>query len=80
VEIDHIVPYSLAPEAGNELANLEMMPQELNRAKSNRVGSRQLSHAEKLFSAGVITKESLAKVRTRPQSPRTGGPDESRAR
>jgi hypothetical protein len=79
-EIDHIVPYSLAPEAGNELANLEMMPQEMNRAKSNRVGSRHLSHAEKLYSAGLITKESLAKVRARAKSTRTEGADESRPR
>jgi hypothetical protein len=31
VEIDHIVPFSLAPEVGNELANLEMLPKTLNR-------------------------------------------------
>ncbi len=80
VEIDHIVPYSLAPEAGNELANLEMLPQELNRSKSNRVGARQLSHAEKLFSAGVITKESLAKVRTRSRSARTDHTDKTGSR
>ncbi len=65
VEIDHIVPYSLAPEVGNELANLEMMPQPLNRSKSNRVGQRQVAHAEKLFAAGLLSKESLAKVRSR---------------
>jgi len=62
VEIDHIVPHSLAPEVGNELANLEMLPQQMNRAKSNRVGQRQLAHAEKLFAAGLLTQESLAKV------------------
>ncbi len=63
VEIDHIVPFSLAPEAGNELANLEMLPQLLNRKKSNRVGSRQLAHAEKLAMAGLISHESLVRVR-----------------
>ena len=45
VEIDHIVPISLAPEIGNELANLEMLPRTLNRQKSNRVGARQLAYA-----------------------------------
>ncbi|MSU19781.1 MAG: hypothetical protein EXS30_00110 [Pedosphaera sp.] len=65
MEIDHIVPYSLAPEAGNELANLEMMPQHLNREKSNRVGRRQLAHAEKLYAAGLITRESLAKTKNK---------------
>ena len=63
VEIDHIVPFSLAPEVGNELANLEMLPKTLNRQKSNRVNERQLAHAEKLFEAGLLRKESLDQVR-----------------
>ena len=41
VEIDHIVPVSLAPEVGNELANLEMLPEKLNQQKSNRVTEHQ---------------------------------------
>jgi predicted DNA-binding protein len=65
VEIDHIVPYSLAKEAGNELANLEMLPEPLNRRKSNRVGERQAAHARRLFQAGLISKESLARVEAR---------------
>ena len=63
IEVDHIVPYSLAKEAGNELANLEIMPAPLNRRKSNRVGERQLSHAQRLFNAGLLSAESLARVR-----------------
>lgn len=63
VEIDHIVPYSLAKEAGNELANLEIMPEPLNRSKSDRVGSRQLAQAEKLLAAGLMTQESFARVK-----------------
>lgn len=63
VEIDHIVPFSLAPEVSNELANLEMLPKSLNRQKSNRVGERQLAHAEILFEAGLLRKESLEQVR-----------------
>ena len=62
VEIDHIVPYSLAKEVGNELANLEMLPELLNRRKSNHVGERQLSHAQRLYEAGLLTPESLARV------------------
>ena len=38
VEIDHIVPISAAPELGNELANLEMLPKSENRRKSDRIG------------------------------------------
>lgn len=65
VEIDHIVPLSLAPEVGNELANLEMLPRPLNRSKSNRVGVRQLAHAEALSRAGLIGPDSLARVRAK---------------
>jgi hypothetical protein len=63
VEIDHIVPISLAPEIGNELANLEMLPQPLNRGKSNRVGARQLAHAQTLADAGLLGAESLRRVK-----------------
>jgi len=63
-EVDHIVPRSLAPETDNELANLELMPTSLNRKKSNRVNSRHVSHAEKLFQAGLLTVESLERVKT----------------
>ena len=63
VEIDHIVPISLAPEVGNELANLEMLPKTLNREKSNRVSERQLAHAERLREAGLLTGESYTRVK-----------------
>lgn len=63
-EVDHIVPRSLAPELDNELANLELMPASLNRKKSDRVNSRQVTHAEKLFAAGLLMPETLERVRT----------------
>jgi hypothetical protein len=62
VEIDHIVPISLAPEIGNELANLEMLPRTLNRQKSNRVGARQLAYADKFYEAGMLPKTSWERV------------------
>ena len=34
VEIDHVVPISLAPELGNELANLEMIPKTIKQAQN----------------------------------------------
>jgi hypothetical protein len=62
IEIDHIVPLSLAPEVGNELANLEMMPRALNRRKSNHIGPRQLDYAARLCKAGLLEKKSLARI------------------
>lgn len=61
--IDHIVPLSLAPEVGNELANLEIMPAAVNRKKSNRVNSKHVSHAEKLHAASLLSQESLDRVK-----------------
>ncbi len=61
-EVDHIVPVSLAPEIGNQLANLELMPATLNRRKSNRVGPRQAAHARSLHQAGLLSDSSLANV------------------
>jgi hypothetical protein len=65
VEIDHIVPISVAPELGNELANLEMLPRTENRRKSDRIGERQLAHAELLFKAGMLNQTSLEAIRQR---------------
>jgi hypothetical protein len=67
-EVDHIVPRSLAPETDNELGNLELMPASLNRKKSNRVNSRQVTHAERLFEAGLLKAESLERVRNQAKS------------
>ena len=65
VEIDHIVPFSVAPELGNELANLEMLPRAENRRKSDRIGERQLAHAEALFRAGLLNQATLSTIRQR---------------
>jgi hypothetical protein len=42
-----------------------MLPQALNRRKSNRVGDRQVAHARRLAHAGLISQESLARVEAR---------------
>ncbi|MCD6051921.1 MAG: hypothetical protein K0Q55_3339 [Verrucomicrobia bacterium] len=65
VEIDHIVPFSIAPEVGNELANLEMLPRTVNRKKSDKVTDRQVDYAEKLQEAGLLSEGTLEKVRQR---------------
>jgi len=65
VEIDHIVPFSVAPELGNELANLEVLHRTENRRKSDRIGERQLAHAELFFKAGLLNQASLEMVRRR---------------
>ena len=54
---------SRAHECGNELANLEWLPQPLNRAKSNSVGPRQLAHAQRLLEAHLLSPESFDRLK-----------------
>ncbi len=61
-EVDHIVPRKWCPETDNELANLEMLPESLNRAKGAKVGDRQLDVAKRFRAAGLISEATMANV------------------
>ena len=45
--VDHIVPRSVCPELDKEIANLELLPLEMNRQKKDQVDERQVSPAKK---------------------------------
>lgn len=62
-EVDHIVPVALAPELGNEMANLELMPRTLNRRKGTKVGARQMEQARKLAKVGALSPEAFSRLR-----------------
>lgn len=62
LSVDHIVPFAVAPELGNVMGNLELMPQRMNAAKGARVGERQVSHARKLHKAGLLSEAGLRAV------------------
>ncbi len=64
-EVDHIVPHAQAMEIDNELANLEMLPASLNRAKSDKIGERQLDLAKKFRAAGMISEATMANIQAR---------------
>lgn len=57
--MDHIVPRSVCPEAGNVIANLELMPLRVNMAKSDKVGARQRDVAARLLmlKAGLMSQQ-----------------------
>lgn len=42
LSVDHILPVSIAPELGNVMANLELLPLRLNQAKGNEIDQRGL--------------------------------------
>jgi hypothetical protein len=54
LSVDHIVPRALYPQLDNVLANLELMPFKLNRAKSASFGQRQNFELTRFRSAGLI--------------------------
>ncbi len=52
-EVDHIIPLALAPRWGKEIANLELLPRELNRRKSASFGVRQQALWREFSKAGM---------------------------
>ena len=61
-EVGHISPYDVCPELDCKLYNLELMPQTLNRKKSDKVGDRQRQLARKWSEAGLLSKAGLSRV------------------
>ena len=65
LSVDHIIPRSVCPELDTTLANLELMPLRMNRAKSNSIGERQVDMAKKFNAAGLLSKQGLDAVLSR---------------
>ena len=45
------------PELDNVIANLELMPLRMNERKNSHMGQRQQDLAQRLFEAGLLSKE-----------------------
>jgi len=63
-EADHVIPLAAAPELGNQVMNLELLPAELNRAKGDKVGKRALTFAQELHAEKLLSDAGLAAVKT----------------
>ena len=61
-EVDHMIPLAVAPEIGNEILNLELLPKTLNRQKSDYVGDVELAYAKRLKDRGLISQETYLRV------------------
>ncbi len=61
--VDHIIPHSISPELSNVIANLELLPWELNAKKRANYGQRQRDLARKLFEAGLLSQEAWKRLR-----------------
>jgi hypothetical protein len=61
-EVDHMIPFAVAPEIGNEILNLEILPKTLNRQKSDYVGDVELAYARRLLGLNLISQKTFLKV------------------
>ena len=55
--MDHIIPRAVVPELDHVIANLELMPLRMNERKNSHMGQRQRDLAQKLFEAGLLSRE-----------------------
>jgi hypothetical protein len=61
--VDFIIPRAVCPELDNVMANLELAPKPTDSSKRDNVGERQVSHAEQLHGAGLLSTAGLERVR-----------------
>jgi NitT/TauT family transport system substrate-binding protein len=54
LSVDHVIPFSVAPQLDKVIANLELMPLRLNIGKRDAMGQRQRDLLQKLRAAGLF--------------------------
>ena len=54
LSVDHIIPFSVAPQLDHVIANLELLPLRLNIGKRDRMTTRQHALAARLRRAGLF--------------------------
>ena len=62
LSVDHIIPRTVVPELDNVIANLELLPLQVNESKNSKVGQRQRDLARKLSKAGLLSDAGLKAV------------------
>jgi hypothetical protein len=60
--VDHIIPRAVVPELDCVIANLELLPLQVNESKSSKIGDRQRSLGRKLRQAGLLSAQGLEAV------------------
>ena len=59
------MPLAVCYQLGNELGNLELLPERLNMGKGAGVGDRQLALAKRFHAAGLLSAAEKAEVSAR---------------
>lgn len=62
LSVDYIIPYSIAPDLSNVIANLQLMPLKSNKRKNDTVGPRELILARQFREAGVLSDASCKRI------------------
>jgi len=57
-----VIPRTVCPELQNQVMNLELLPESLNRAKSDKVNERAKVFAKELYEAGLLSEKSLSNI------------------
>lgn len=65
LSVDHVVPFAVAPELGNVIANLELMPLRMNESKGDKTGERQRDYAKKFYAVGLLSLKRLKEIEVR---------------
>jgi len=74
LSVDHIIPRAVCVELDHVIANLELLPLRLNESKGDKIGTRQLTLAQTLQRAGLLSPASAQKVRSAQHSASTRAP------
>ena len=61
-EADHVIPRAVCPELRNQVFNLELLAASENRAKSEKIGQRQVTFAKELYDAKLLSEEGWEEV------------------
>jgi hypothetical protein len=61
-EADHVIPRAVCPELQNQVFNLELLAASENRAKSDKIGQRQVTFAKEFYDAKLLSEEGWKEV------------------
>lgn len=64
-EADHVIPRAVCPELRNQVLNLELLAASENRAKSDKIGQRQVTFAKELYDARLLSEEGWKSIQNK---------------
>lgn len=65
LSVDQCIPIAAAPELENVIANLELVPEKKDEAKSGTIGVKEMGFAKVFVQVGLMTQERFAQLQER---------------